>query len=43
MPMRPLPHQGQRVLNGVRQIELGRLQFHPPGLDLGQVQDIVNQ
>ncbi len=41
--MRPLPHQHQRVLDGARQVEVGRLQFHPSRLDLGQIEDVVDE
>ena len=40
---RPLAHEGVRVLQGVVHREGARLEVHPTGLDLGQVQDLVEQ
>ncbi len=42
-PVRPLSHQDQGVIDGAREVEVCRLQLHPPGLDLGQVEDVVDQ
>src|SRR6185503_15141666 len=35
-----LPDQGDGVLQGGRQVERGRDQFHAAGLDLGEVEDV---
>src|SRR5262245_33926612 len=42
-PAGPLADQGERVLDGARQVEVRRLQLHAPGLDLGEVEDVVDQ
>src|SRR5439155_9276434 len=42
-PLGSLAHKDQRVLDGGGQIELRRLQFHPPCLDLGQIEDVVDE
>ena len=45
MPRRPasLTHEDQRVLDGARQIDGRQLELHPPGLDLGEVEDVVDE
>src|SRR5262245_60009964 len=40
---RALSHEGQRVVDGRRQVEVRQLQFHASGLDLRQVEDVVDQ
>src|SRR6266446_7211336 len=40
---RPLSHQDQRVLDGLRQIELAEFQLQPPGFDLRQIEDVVDE
>jgi hypothetical protein len=40
---RPLPHQGERIVDGARQIEVDRLQLHPACFDLGEIEDVVDQ
>jgi hypothetical protein len=42
-PLRPLAHQRQRVVDGARQTEFRKFQFHPPRLDLGEVEDVVDE
>src|SRR5882762_10945848 len=39
----PLADQGQRVVDGAREIEVCRLQLHPPRLDLREVEDVVDE
>ena len=39
----PFPHQGDRVLDRPAQREHRKLQLHPPGLHLGEVEDLVQQ
>ena len=39
----PHGHQRHHVAHGFDQGEIGQLQLHPPGLDLGQVQDVIDQ
>src|ERR1700730_17861304 len=41
--VRALPDKNQRVFDGGRQIEVGRVQFHAPRLDLGQIKDVVDK
>ena len=45
MPRRagPLAHQDQGVVERRGQVEVRQLQLHPPGLDLGEVEDVVDQ
>ena len=43
MPGRPLPDQGQSVVQGGGQMEPPELQLQPSGLHLGQVEDVVDQ
>src|SRR5262245_52601845 len=38
---RPLPDEGHCVVDGRGQVEVGQLQLHPPGLDLGEIEDVV--
>ena len=38
-----LAHEQERVLDGVRQVKRRHFQLHPPGLDLGQIEDVVDQ
>src|SRR5262249_30389982 len=40
---RALSHESQRVVDRGGEIEGRRLQLHPSGLDLGEIQDVVNQ
>ena len=40
---RALVHQHQRVVDRLRQIEVGEIEFHPAGLDLLQIEDVVDQ
>src|SRR5215831_2231617 len=39
----PLTNQHQGIVDGRGEIELRQLQLHPPGLDLGEVKDVVDQ
>ena len=39
----PLPHHGQAALQDRRQRERGRVELHLPRLDLGQVEDVVDE
>ena len=41
--LRALAHQRQRILDGRRQVERRALELHPAGLDLRQVEDVVDQ
>ena len=43
VPGRPLPDQGQRIVQGGGQVEPPELQLEPSGLHLGQVEDVVDQ
>ena len=43
MPAGPLLDQGESILQGGRQVEDGGGQLHTPGLDLGEVQDVVDE
>ena len=43
VPGRPLPDQGQRIVQGGGQMEPPELQLEPSGLHLGQVEDVVDQ
>jgi hypothetical protein len=43
VPAGPLPHQGEAMPERVLEGELGRLKDHLPRLDLGQVEDLVEQ
>ena len=43
MPGRPLPNQGQGIVEGGGQMEPPELQLQPAGLHLGQVEDVVDQ
>src|SRR5260370_20901969 len=38
-----LSHQGQGILDRVGQIKLAQLKLHPAGLDLRQVEDVVDE
>src|SRR5262249_5494734 len=40
---RPLPHEGQGVVDRGRQIEVSQLQLHPSRFDLGEVENVVDQ
>jgi hypothetical protein len=42
-PAGPLPHQREGILDRLRQIEVRQVQFHPSGLDLREVEDVVDQ
>src|SRR5262245_17323890 len=37
------PYQCQGIADGLRQIEVRQLQLHPPGLDLGQIEDVIDE
>jgi len=39
----PFPHQGEGVVDRGGKIEVGQLQLHPSGLDLREVEDVVDQ
>lgn len=41
-PMGPLGNQYHRVFEQLARIELGRIEFQFAGLDLGQIQNIVD-
>ena len=43
MPGRPLPDQGQGIVQGGGQMEPPQLQLEPSGLHLGQVENVVDQ
>ena len=43
MPRGALAHQRQRVLEQQPQVEAAQLELHAPGLDLRQVEDVVDQ
>ena len=43
MPVRALAHEDQRVLDGAGKVEFGGLELHPSRLDLGQVEDVVDE
>ena len=43
MPARALAHQCQRVLEQLSDIEAPQLELHAAGLDLRQVEDVVDQ
>src|ERR1700730_10137352 len=43
VPSRPLPDQGEGIVEGGGEIEGLRLQLHAAGLDLGQVEDVVDE
>jgi hypothetical protein len=38
-----LPNQRQSIIDSRREMEVRQLQFHPPGFDLREVQDVVDQ
>src|SRR5262249_1636942 len=42
-PCGPLADQGQRIVDSHGQVEVRQLQVHLPGLDLRQIQDVVDQ
>ena len=42
-PTRPFTHEQQRVVHRRRQLELRDVQLHASGLDLGQVEDVVDE
>ena len=42
-PPGPLAHQGQGVVERRGQVEVRQFQLHPARLDLGQVEDVVDQ
>src|ERR1700730_5681143 len=42
-PGRPLSHQDQGILDGVRQIEVGHLQLHPSRFDLREIENVVDE
>ena len=39
----PFPDQDQGIADRLRQIEVRQLQLHPPGFDLRQVEDVVDE
>src|ERR1700741_668982 len=41
--LRPLAHQRHRVRQRARQVEARELEVHAPGLDLREIQDVVDQ
>src|SRR5688572_28299100 len=41
--LRTLAHQGHGVRQRARQVEAGELEVHAPGLDLRQIQDVVDE
>ena len=43
VPLRALAHQRHRVGERGRQVERRKLELHAPGLDLRQVEDVVDQ
>ncbi len=43
MPICALAHEDQRVLDGAGEVEFGGLELHPSRLDLGQVEDVVDE
>ena len=42
-PLSTLANQHQSVVQCGGQVEIGQLQFHPPGFNLGEVKDVVDQ
>src|SRR5262249_12450610 len=42
-PRCPLAHEGERVVNRARQVEVRDLQLHPPRLDLREVEGVVDE
>lgn len=43
MPYRPLPDQRNCIVECGRKMEPRHVEFHPPRLDLGQIQDVVDE
>src|SRR5262249_57914618 len=39
----PLPHEREGIRDRLREMEVRELQLHPPGLDLGQIEDVVDE
>src|SRR5439155_14311749 len=42
-PCRSLADQRQRIVDGHGQVEVRYLQLHPPGLDLREIQNVVDE
>ena len=42
-PAGPLADEDQGVVDGRGQVEVRQLELHPPGLDLGEIEDVVDQ
>src|SRR5215510_14042251 len=39
----PLPHKGAGIIYCQREIERSNLKLHPPSLDLGKIQDLIDK
>ena len=42
-PPGSLADEGHGVVDSRGQVEVGQLELHPPGLDLGEIEDVVDQ